>query len=102
MTAPPQPSRPPAGASDPPEWLRWTRELQSIAQAGLTYAQDPYDLERYRDVRRVAAEIAARGSGDDVDQITGFFDSQRGYPTPKIDVRAAMIVEGPDPARAGA
>jgi ADP-ribose pyrophosphatase YjhB (NUDIX family) len=80
-------------AADTPDWLRWARALQGIAQAGLTYAQDPYDLERYRDVRRVAAEIAAHGSGTDVEHITGFFSSQHGYPTPKIDVRAAVIAD---------
>jgi ADP-ribose pyrophosphatase YjhB (NUDIX family) len=78
---------------NPPSWLRWSRALQSVAQAGLTYAQDPYDQERYRDVRRVAAEIAAAGSAGDADAIAGFFASERGYPTPKIDVRAAVIVE---------
>ena len=83
----------PPGRSDPPQWVRWSRALQGIAQAGLTYAQDPYDLERYREVRRVAAEIAAHGSDGDVEQILGFFASERGYPTPKIDVRAAVIAE---------
>ena len=83
----------PAGAPVAPRWLEWTRRLQSVAQAGLTHAQNPYDLERYRDVRRVAAEIAAAGTAGDVDAILAFFASQRGYPTPKVDVRAAAIVE---------
>jgi len=30
-----------------PAWLRWAERLQAIAQTGLTYAKDPYDLERY-------------------------------------------------------
>lgn len=86
----------PAGDGAPvvPRWLDWTRRLQSVAQAGLTYSQNPYDLERYGDVRRVAAEIAAAGSEGDVDAILAFFASERGYPTPKVDVRAAVIVEG--------
>jgi ADP-ribose pyrophosphatase YjhB (NUDIX family) len=70
------------------------RALQSIAQAGLTYGRDPYDIERYRDVRRIAAEIAGAASGGDAERIEAFFASQRGYPTPKIDVRAAVIVRG--------
>lgn len=83
----------PADGSVAPRWLQWTRRLQSAAQAGLTHARDPYDLERYRDVRRVAAEIAAAGSEGDVDAILAFFASERGYPTPKVDVRAAVIVD---------
>lgn len=76
-----------------PRWLTWARRLQSVAQAGLTYAQDDYDLERYEEVRRVAVEIAAAGSAGDAEKIAGFFASERGYPTPKVDVRAAVIVE---------
>jgi ADP-ribose pyrophosphatase YjhB (NUDIX family) len=83
----------PAGAPVTPRWLEWTRRLQSVAQAGLTHARDPYDLERYRDVRRVAAEIAAAGSEGNADAILAFFSSERGYPTPKVDVRAAVIVD---------
>ena len=64
-----------------------------MGQAGLTYAQDPFDQERYREVRRVAAEIAATGTDADPDTIERFFTSERGYPTPKVDVRAAVIVE---------
>lgn len=77
----------------PPDWLEWARVLQSIAQAGLTYATDPYDLERYCQVRQVAAAIAARGSTGDAAKIEAFFASASGYPTPKIDVRAAVIVD---------
>lgn len=29
------------------KWLDWVIELQSIAQAGLTYGKDVYDKERY-------------------------------------------------------
>lgn len=89
MTARGEPWPPP----QPPDWLRWARALQGIAQAGLTYAADPYDRERYREVQRVAAEIAAHGSDGAVERIAGFFASERGYPTPKIDVRAAVIAE---------
>ena len=29
------------------KWLQWAVELQSLAQAGLTYSKDPYDIERF-------------------------------------------------------
>ena len=77
----------------PPRWLEWSRRLQSVSQAGLTFAESDYDVERYEEVRRVAAEIAAERTAGDPDAIVGFFASQRGYPTPKIDVRAAVIVD---------
>ncbi len=43
--------------------LQWAMELQSLAQAGLTYGKDPYDLERYRRIREISAEMVAEGSG---------------------------------------
>jgi len=76
-----------------PAWLQWSRRLQGIAQAGLTYSHDLYDRDRYRQVRRVAAEMGAAGSRGDHEAIEAFFASQRGYPTPKIDVRAAVVVD---------
>ena len=33
---------------DDPSWLLWARELQAIAQTGLTFANDRYDVERYQ------------------------------------------------------
>ena len=33
-------------------WLNWAVELQSLAQAGLTYGKDVYDRERYERLRR--------------------------------------------------
>lgn len=30
-----------------PRWLEWAKELQFIAQAGLTYSRDPFDIERF-------------------------------------------------------
>ena len=45
-----------------PEWLRWARELQAIAQIGLTYSgENHFDVERYTRIREIAAEIMATG-----------------------------------------
>ena len=45
--------------------MRWTRALQALAQTGLTYAEGPYDRERYEAVQRIAAEMAAAAGGED-------------------------------------
>ena len=47
-------------------WLSWAIEIQSIAQNGLTYCKNIYDIERYERLRA-------------------------GYQTPKIDSRAAIF-----------
>src|SRR5512138_935509 len=43
-----------------PDWLRWADALQTIASAGLTYSRDPFDRDRFQQVREVAAELLAR------------------------------------------
>jgi hypothetical protein len=45
-----------------PDWLRWVKRLQAIAQDGLTYTGDDYDAGRYEQVREIAAEILAAHS----------------------------------------
>jgi ADP-ribose pyrophosphatase YjhB (NUDIX family) len=74
-----------------PRWLIWAKELQAIAQTGLTYAGDPYDLDRYRQLREVALAIMAEGSGAELVRIRALFETETGYPTPKVDVRGAVF-----------
>jgi ADP-ribose pyrophosphatase YjhB (NUDIX family) len=74
-----------------PQWLVWARKLQSIAQSGLTFNHDPYDRERYEMVAEVAASILAGHTGESELRIAQLFAAEAGYPTPKIDVRAAVF-----------
>jgi ADP-ribose pyrophosphatase YjhB (NUDIX family) len=74
-----------------PQWLQWTKTLQSIAQNGLTFAQDPFDRERYSQLQRVAAEIMSAYSGAALTHILDLFQREEGYATPKVDVRAAVF-----------
>ena len=76
-----------------PPWLSWVREVQAIAQTGLTFASDPYDLERYRRLREIALAVLAQGSGSPIEPIRELFEQDLGYPTPKIDVRGAAFRE---------
>ena len=76
-----------------PTWLDWARRLQAIAQSGLAYSPNQYDLERYEAVRQIAAEMMADGSASPVAPIRDLFASQAGYATPKVDVRGAVFRE---------
>jgi len=69
-------------------------ELQSLAQAGLTYGRDAYDKERYTRIREIAAEIVAHMSEIPLETVTGLFCSESGYQTPKLDTRAAIFKDG--------
>lgn len=39
------------------KWLKWAIEIQSIAQTGLDYTSNDYDIERYERLREISAEI---------------------------------------------
>jgi ADP-ribose pyrophosphatase YjhB (NUDIX family) len=75
-----------------PEWLRWARELQAIAQIGLTYSgESHFDVERYTRIREIAAEIVAAGGGVETGAVLALFGGQTGYATPKVDVRGVVF-----------
>lgn len=77
-----------------PRWLNWSRRLQAIAQSGLAFAADPYDVERYGQVRQIAAEIMGAKADVTVDHAVALFAEQAGYATPKVDVRGAAFRQG--------
>jgi len=76
-----------------PVWLVWARELQAIAQTGLTFATNGYDRERYTAIRSLAAQIMATQSDADFGRVEALFAEQAGYATPKVDVRGAIFDE---------
>lgn len=69
-------------------------ELQSIAQNGLAYVKDVYDLERYTRLRELSAELMSEISGEPAEKIKDLFCSETGYQTPKLDTRSAVFKSG--------
>jgi ADP-ribose pyrophosphatase YjhB (NUDIX family) len=74
-----------------PKWLDWAVELQALAQAGLFYSKDIYDIERFQRIRDIAEEMLVSPSGLPVDQVKNLFCNESGYQTPKLDTRAAVF-----------
>jgi ADP-ribose pyrophosphatase YjhB (NUDIX family) len=81
------------GAPSNTRWLEWSKRLQAIAQNGLTFASDSYDIERYRAIRQIAAEMLAQGSGLEPTVFLGLLEKETGYATPKVDVRGVVFRE---------
>lgn len=75
-------------------WLKWAIELQSLAQAGLTYGKDIYDHERYERIREISAEIISHMSDISLEKVKDLFCNESGYQTPKLDTRAAIFEDG--------
>jgi len=73
------------------KWLQWASQLQSIAQAGLTFSNDRYDLDRYEKIRNITVEILHEYTDIDHNKIRDLFASETGYQTPKVDIRASVF-----------
>lgn len=76
------------------DWLHIAKELQSLAQAGLTYGENKYDLERYERLRELSVEIIAHYADTPLEKVSALFASEKGYQTPKVDVRGVIFREG--------
>ena len=74
-----------------PDWLTWTRELQAIAQTGLTFVSNPYDRERYEMLRSLASRMMSAHTSSSALRIEALFAGESGYTTPKVDVRGAAF-----------
>jgi ADP-ribose pyrophosphatase YjhB (NUDIX family) len=77
-----------------PQWLSWARELQAMAQTGLTFSTGHYDIERYKRMMEIAAEMLAGNSTEPPATILEAFMREPGYATPKVDVRGAVVRDG--------
>jgi ADP-ribose pyrophosphatase YjhB (NUDIX family) len=80
--------------SSSPKWLELARELFSISQSGLTYCKNEYDLDRYRRMQEMSAEMITDKTGLPTEVAMHAFSLQSGYATPKIDVRGAVFRDG--------
>ncbi len=74
--------------------LEWARRVQAIAQNGLTFSKDPYDLERYRQLTALAAQVLHTELGVPQPVAEAFWEGQYGYATPKVEVRGGVFAQG--------
>lgn len=76
------------------DWLLIAKEIQSIAQAGLTYGENKYDLDRYRQLRELSVRIMKEHTNAPLGKIRNLFASEKGYQTPKVDIRGVVFRDG--------
>ncbi|CUQ10552.1 ADP-ribose pyrophosphatase [Clostridium baratii] len=74
------------------KWLTWAKRLQSIAQAGITYSKDKYDIERFQEIRELSSEILSNYTDISKEKVKDLFCNETGYQTPKVDVRCAIFI----------
>jgi ADP-ribose pyrophosphatase YjhB (NUDIX family) len=68
--------------------------LQALARTGLHFCGSEYDRQRYEEIERIAAELAAGGRPADRDVLLALWRQETGYVTPKVEVRGASFRDG--------
>lgn len=76
------------------KWTEFAIRIQSLAQSGLAYCKNEYDIERYEELRKIAAEMIVCETDLPIEKVQSFFCNETGYQTPKIDTRAAIFKDG--------
>jgi 8-oxo-dGTP pyrophosphatase MutT (NUDIX family) len=66
-------------------------QLRAIAQLGINYSKDPYDLERYHRLMELACSEYAELTGLEPGLIRERFSRELGYITPKLGVQGALF-----------
>lgn len=74
-------------------YLEQYRRLLSIAEAGLFYGKDLFDKERYKELQELSLNLISNLGNEPIEKLENIIDSNEGYLTPKIDVRAFIKKE---------
>lgn len=72
-------------------WLAQVRALIGIAQTGLAYSKDPYDIERYHQLLETAEALLLLQPTPLSNQLLENLVADTGYATPKMDIRAGVF-----------
>ena len=75
-------------------WNHHALRLAALSQNGLTFMEDPFDRQRWEEVRGIAAEMLAAGAGASPAEMVQSLSREDGYATPKVDVRGAVFRDG--------
>ena len=67
--------------------------IAALAENGLTFSTNLFDLDRYKKLRDIAAEMFALLGERTLDELKMDLGTMVGYVTPKIEVRGALVDE---------
>ena len=69
------------------------KRVQSISKLGLSYTQDKYDLERYKELEELSQQMIHIATNETLMVIDNYFNRDKEYITPKTDIRAVVFNE---------
>src|ERR1700748_45247 len=75
------------------ELLNIAKRLKSMSHLGLTYANNEYDTDRYKELEQISIELMNMTTGHPLELLTTYFHQRKEYITPKVDIRAVIFNE---------
>jgi len=73
------------------ELLTLITQLRSVADVGLLYAKNEYDIERYNELHHISTKMLDNVTGWGPEDIKLNFPMPSDYPTVKVDVRGILL-----------
>jgi ADP-ribose pyrophosphatase YjhB (NUDIX family) len=73
------------------QWLSYIQRIRALAQNGLAYSPNKYDIDRYEELQQLSEAMLADLTGFSVERIADIFKDEKGYATPKVDVRGVIF-----------
>lgn len=74
------------------ELIEAISKLKALVNTSLHYSTDVYDIERFLEMKKILIELSQTYiEGISKEKLTEYFDSDVGYVTPKVDIRAVVF-----------
>ena len=73
------------------DFAKAIQRMLAITDTGLTYTKDPFDRERYEDLRQILWSLLQDRTELNQEELTAIFQPSGSYATPLMDVRAWIV-----------
>ena len=73
------------------DFTKYLQRMLAITDTGLTFTKDPFDRERYEDLRILLSEMLNQVSDLDAEEVAEVLKPTSAYATPLMDVRAWIV-----------
>ena len=75
----------------PSDFVKYLQRMIAITDTGLTFTKDPFDRERYEDLRSLLSKMLNQGLDIDSEEVAEVMTPTSAYATPLMDVRAWIV-----------
>ena len=78
------------------DFAKAIQRMLAITDTGLTYTKDPFERERYEDLRQILWSLLQDRTELNQEELTAIFQPSGSYATPLMDVRAWICSKSED------